>query len=304
MNQIGQKIKNLRQQKNWTQTELGEKVGYSPQTISAWERGQNQPDIQAVSALCKLFDVSADDFFNQDEPPTVPTETKAPPTFQELQRAWAQKKAKHERELVNDYYEHDCGASLALKILIIIYGAMAAFVFFGFFTPLIGAIFGMAIISIITLIAIITPFLDIAIFVLFFCSKRKNYSTMFAIVITALVLSCSFGIADALIELSETLIPIANVLDLISILLFPFAFVPSNDEGLSFRNYISNAKGYYIVASLFVCVILLYFIPNASFSSIAVFFSLPLYFLLYLTLYRATKNKTSKHYYTTARYLK
>ena len=234
-----------------------------------------------------------------------PNENKAPPTYQELQRAWAQKNAKPQHELVSDYYETDCGASKALKILIIIYGVMAAFIFFGFFTPLIGAIFGMAIISIITLIAIITPFLDIAIFVLFFCSKRKNYSTMFAIVITALVLSCSFGIADALIvELSETLITIANVLDLISILLFPFVFVPSNDEGLSFRNYISNAKGYYIVASLFVCMILICFIPNVSFSSMAAFISLPLYFLLYLTLYRATKNKTSKHYYTPTRYLK
>lgn len=57
---IGQTIKNLRQKKGWTQAELGEKIGYSLQAVSAWERGQNRPDIQAIPVLCKIFEITSD----------------------------------------------------------------------------------------------------------------------------------------------------------------------------------------------------------------------------------------------------
>ena len=82
---IGQTIKNLRQQKGWTQAELGEKIGYSLQAVSAWERGQNRPDIQAIPVLCKIFDVTSDQLLGiepeQSYPDTIgANESTLPPS--------------------------------------------------------------------------------------------------------------------------------------------------------------------------------------------------------------------------------
>ena len=58
--QVGERIKNLRQQLGLTQAELADKVGFTSQTVSNWESGSREPDIEALVKLSSLFNVSLD----------------------------------------------------------------------------------------------------------------------------------------------------------------------------------------------------------------------------------------------------
>lgn len=57
---FGQRLHDLRTENAYTQETLGEKLGVSPKTIGAWERGTREPPMKAIDRLAKLFDVSAD----------------------------------------------------------------------------------------------------------------------------------------------------------------------------------------------------------------------------------------------------
>lgn len=62
MSDYGLAIKILRKRFSLTQSELAEKVGVSNHAVSKWENGVNQPDITTLQTLCKLFDLTMDDF--------------------------------------------------------------------------------------------------------------------------------------------------------------------------------------------------------------------------------------------------
>ena len=62
MSDYGLAIKILRKRFSLTQSELAEKVGVSNHAVSKWENGVNQPDISTLQTLCKLFDLTMDDF--------------------------------------------------------------------------------------------------------------------------------------------------------------------------------------------------------------------------------------------------
>lgn len=59
-NAFGKKLKDLRTENGLTQRELGEKLGYCNQTVSFWESGRREPDLDALVAVAKFFDVSVD----------------------------------------------------------------------------------------------------------------------------------------------------------------------------------------------------------------------------------------------------
>ena len=58
--QVGKRIKDLRQQLGLTQADLADKVGFTSQTVSNWESGLREPDIDALVKLSSLFSVSLD----------------------------------------------------------------------------------------------------------------------------------------------------------------------------------------------------------------------------------------------------
>lgn len=60
---IGNKIKEYRKQNNWTQTELGEKIGIGKNAIGNYERGFRSPKKDTMYALANAFDISIDDLF-------------------------------------------------------------------------------------------------------------------------------------------------------------------------------------------------------------------------------------------------
>lgn len=60
MGTVGERIKQLRQQRRWTQTFLGELVGKDQRTVGNWERGESLPT-RSIGALEEVFGVSLTD---------------------------------------------------------------------------------------------------------------------------------------------------------------------------------------------------------------------------------------------------
>ena len=57
---VGERIKELRSKVGWTQAELADRSGFTPQTVSNWESGSREPDIDTLIKLSSLFNVSLD----------------------------------------------------------------------------------------------------------------------------------------------------------------------------------------------------------------------------------------------------
>lgn len=69
---MGQIIKRLRKERNFTQEELAEQLGVTFQAVSRWENDSGMPDISQIVPLATVFDVSTDVLFgmygtNNDE---------------------------------------------------------------------------------------------------------------------------------------------------------------------------------------------------------------------------------------------
>lgn len=61
---IGNKIKNLRKQKNISQEVLAQYLGVSFQAVSKWESGVTMPDVTMIPAIACFFGVSTDELFD------------------------------------------------------------------------------------------------------------------------------------------------------------------------------------------------------------------------------------------------
>lgn len=60
-NYFAEKLKSLRLKHKLTQTELGEKLYVSRSTISNYEKGKFEPNIQTLIEMSKLFNISIDE---------------------------------------------------------------------------------------------------------------------------------------------------------------------------------------------------------------------------------------------------
>ena len=61
---IGQVILRLRAEHNMQQKELGSLLGYSQRTISDWESGRTEPNIDAIKKLVKIFDITYEELLD------------------------------------------------------------------------------------------------------------------------------------------------------------------------------------------------------------------------------------------------
>ena len=57
----------LRRSRNWSQEELGERLGVTRQTVSKWELGQTTPELEKLVELARLFDISLDELVGTAE---------------------------------------------------------------------------------------------------------------------------------------------------------------------------------------------------------------------------------------------
>ncbi|MGM0238943.1 helix-turn-helix domain-containing protein [Enterococcus sp. AZ103] len=64
---IGEKIKQQRLQKEWTQEHLAELLNVSRSAVSSWEVGRNYPDLVTIVAISDLFGISLDQLLREDK---------------------------------------------------------------------------------------------------------------------------------------------------------------------------------------------------------------------------------------------
>lgn len=53
-------LKSLRKSQGLSQAELAKQIGFTQQAIARWEMGKNLPDLDTLSKLADIFDVSTD----------------------------------------------------------------------------------------------------------------------------------------------------------------------------------------------------------------------------------------------------
>ena len=67
MKSIGETISSLRKKKELTQNELAEKMNVTDKAVSKWERDLSCPDVNTISRLAEVLDVSVEDLLNAKE---------------------------------------------------------------------------------------------------------------------------------------------------------------------------------------------------------------------------------------------
>ncbi|MDY5726283.1 MAG: helix-turn-helix transcriptional regulator [Eubacteriales bacterium] len=64
---IGDRIKELRKEKNFSQSQLARRIGVSQKAVDYWELGTNEPKASYIVKLAELFEVSADFLLGIDD---------------------------------------------------------------------------------------------------------------------------------------------------------------------------------------------------------------------------------------------
>lgn len=64
--QIAQKIRELRQKANMTQSELAEKLFVSRDLVSKWESGSRRPDYRTITKIAEVLGTSPDEIISRD----------------------------------------------------------------------------------------------------------------------------------------------------------------------------------------------------------------------------------------------
>ena len=67
MKGFGERLKELRIERGFTQKELAQKIGQSQSAVTYWEKNEQEPVISTLKKLCDLFDVSADYLLGRTE---------------------------------------------------------------------------------------------------------------------------------------------------------------------------------------------------------------------------------------------
>ena len=64
---ISDRIKVLRDERGWTQTDLAVKVGTDQPTVSDWERGATEPSFTSIRGLARAFGQSVGEFLDEEQ---------------------------------------------------------------------------------------------------------------------------------------------------------------------------------------------------------------------------------------------
>ena len=60
-NVFGRKLRELRLEKGLSQQKLGEELGFCNQTISFWESGSREPDLDTLLQIAHYFEVTLEE---------------------------------------------------------------------------------------------------------------------------------------------------------------------------------------------------------------------------------------------------
>ncbi len=87
--QLASRLKLFREKAGMTIYEVGEKVGKSGKTVSAWENGRGQPDADMLLILCELYSINnIAELLGQDISPSNEGSPSYTPLEQEIIKAY------------------------------------------------------------------------------------------------------------------------------------------------------------------------------------------------------------------------
>lgn len=75
MNNIGNKLINLRKEHHLSQEEAAEKLGVTRQTISKWETEESKPDFDKINLICNLYNITPNELFGRKKEESNITDT-------------------------------------------------------------------------------------------------------------------------------------------------------------------------------------------------------------------------------------
>ncbi len=58
---LGEKLYELRKEKNLSQEEVADRLNVTRQTVSKWETNQSTPDFDKIVPICELFEISTEE---------------------------------------------------------------------------------------------------------------------------------------------------------------------------------------------------------------------------------------------------
>ena len=64
---VRNRLKVLRAERNWSQAELGGRLGVSRQAVNAIETGKYDPSLPLAFKLARLFELQIEEIFHDDE---------------------------------------------------------------------------------------------------------------------------------------------------------------------------------------------------------------------------------------------
>lgn len=65
-NVFGKRLKEIRTERGLSQQTLGEVLGFCNQTISFWESGSREPDLDTLLKIAHYFEVSLDELLEEN----------------------------------------------------------------------------------------------------------------------------------------------------------------------------------------------------------------------------------------------
>lgn len=63
---LGEKIRKLRKERDWTQDELGSKVGVHGRHVYRWEKDRMKPSAKTLTRLAEVFEISLDELTQEN----------------------------------------------------------------------------------------------------------------------------------------------------------------------------------------------------------------------------------------------
>jgi putative transcriptional regulator len=64
---MGNRVRELRTSRAWSQADLGERLAVSRQAVNAIENGKHDPSLSLAFRIARLFGKSVDSIFDQEE---------------------------------------------------------------------------------------------------------------------------------------------------------------------------------------------------------------------------------------------
>ncbi|MDA9009409.1 helix-turn-helix domain-containing protein, partial [Alphaproteobacteria bacterium] len=64
---LGSRLKSIRKQKGWNQSQFAEKLGMSVEAVSNLERNINRPSFATLEKLCEVTGLTLGDLFSFDQ---------------------------------------------------------------------------------------------------------------------------------------------------------------------------------------------------------------------------------------------